>query len=244
MSKHVKHVPKHRGAPNRPITVDAPKKAIRTTVVLSSVAVAATGATISAGLLGAPPVSVATAAADLGESLSSGAQASSDAPASSEAPAAESAAPEETAPAADDEDPPARPQVISRSGADRRAASDPVKAAALSQEEGGAMTATESLADHDPRDIGRALLGEYGFSADQFGCLDSLWTKESNWRVDADNPTSSAYGIPQALTATHNLDADYMTNPVTQIEWGLGYIRDRYGSPCSAWGHSQSTGWY
>ena len=106
------------------------------------------------------------------------------------------------------------------------------------------MTVTETLSDDDPRDIARALLGEFGFSADQFGCLDSLWTKESGWNIHADNPSSSAYGIPQALTATHDLAADYMTNPVSQIEWGLGYIRDRYGSPCGAWGHSQSSGWY
>ena len=61
------------------------------------------------------------------------------------------------------------------------------------------MTASEDVADNDPREIGRALLGEFGFSADQFGCLDSLWTKESGWDVYADNPTSSAYGIPQSL---------------------------------------------
>ena len=67
---------------------------------------------------------------------------------------------------------------------------------------------------------------------------------ESNWRVDADNPISSAYGIPQALTETHELPADYMTNPVTQIEWGLGYIRDSYGSPCGALSFKQGNGWY
>ena len=38
--------------------------------------------------------------------------------------------------------------------------------------------------------------------------------------------------------------ADWATNPATQIEWGLGYIADRYGSPCGAWGHSQANGWY
>jgi hypothetical protein len=38
--------------------------------------------------------------------------------------------------------------------------------------------------------------------------------------------------------------ADYRTNPVTQIRWGLGYIKDRYGTPCGAWAHSQATGWY
>lgn len=222
VSKHVKHVPKHRGAPNRPVSTEAPKKAVRTTLVLSSVAVAATGATISTGLLSSAPASVGSAAADLS-----------------------SAQPTTTDPAADT---PAhaseRTEVVSRSGGDRRSAADPVKVSALSQATGGAMSVTESLSDSDPRDIARALLGEYGFSSDQFGCLDSLWTKESGWRVDADNPSSSAYGIPQALTATHDLEADYMTNPVTQIEWGLNYIQDRYGSPCSAWGHSQASGWY
>ncbi len=85
---------------------------------------------------------------------------------------------------------------------------------------------------------------EYGFSSDQFGCLDALWVSESDWEVDADNPTSSAYGIPQALTETHDLPADYMTNAETQIRWGLGYIADSYGSPCSAWSFKQDNGWY
>ena len=92
-------------------------------------------------------------------------------------------------------------------------------------------------------EIARSLLGEYGFSDDQFGCLDALWVSESDWRIDADNP-SSAYGIPQALTETHDLPADYMTNAETQIRWGLGYIADSYGSPCSAWSFKQGNGWY
>jgi hypothetical protein len=37
---------------------------------------------------------------------------------------------------------------------------------------------------------------------------------------------------------------DWRTNPATQIRWGLGYIGSRYGSPCAAWSHSQSHGWY
>ena len=90
------------------------------------------------------------------------------------------------------------------------------------------------------------LLAEFGFSSDQFGCLDSLYIRESNWNPRADNPSSSAYGIPQALPGSKmaSAGADWATNPVTQIRWGLGYIRDRYGSPCGAWGHSQSHGWY
>ncbi len=129
---------------------------------------------------------------------------------------------------------------------DRRDDVDPDKAQALAQTTSQAVTGTETLSDEDPRTIARALLAEFGFSADQFGCLDSLWTSESGWRVDADNPTSSAYGIPQALPGSKmsSFGADWATNPVTQIRWGLDYIRDRYGSPCSAWSFKQGRGWY
>ncbi len=62
----------------------------------------------------------------------------------------------------------------------------------------------------------------------------------------ADNPSSSAYGIPQALPGSKmsSAGAGLGHQPATQIRWGLGYIQDRYGSPCSAWGHSQSNNWY
>jgi hypothetical protein len=38
--------------------------------------------------------------------------------------------------------------------------------------------------------------------------------------------------------------SDWLTNPVTQERWGLGYIRDRYGNPAGAWNHELSAGWY
>lgn len=97
----------------------------------------------------------------------------------------------------------------------------------------------------DPRSIARALLAERG-QADQFGCLDKLWQKESGWRVHATNPSSGAYGIPQALPAGKMASAgsDWRTNARTQIRWGLGYINDRYGSPCGAWAHSRAHNWY
>ncbi|MGH3347654.1 MAG: lytic transglycosylase domain-containing protein [Nocardioides sp.] len=131
---------------------------------------------------------------------------------------------------------------VSRS--DSRADKDETKEAALAQDQGGAVTRTEDLSESDPRDIAWALLPEFGFSADEFSCLDSLYVSESNWRIDADNPTSSAYGIPQALTSMHDLPADYHTSAEAQIRWGLGYIQDAYGTPCSAWSFKQSNGWY
>ncbi|GAA2421612.1 hypothetical protein GCM10010191_36500 [Actinomadura vinacea] len=80
----------------------------------------------------------------------------------------------------------------------------------------------------------------------QFGCLQKLWNKESGWNYKAANPSSGAYGIPQALPGSKmsSAGADWRTNYKTQIKWGLGYIEDRYGSPCKAWGHSESVGWY
>ncbi|HEU5223595.1 MAG TPA: transglycosylase SLT domain-containing protein [Candidatus Lumbricidophila sp.] len=94
--------------------------------------------------------------------------------------------------------------------------------------------------------VAAAQVAARGWPSTEFDCLVALWNKESNWRVNAHNPSSGAYGIPQALPGTKmaTAGADWATNPVTQITWGLGYIAGRYGSPCGAWGHSQARGWY
>jgi hypothetical protein len=99
----------------------------------------------------------------------------------------------------------------------------------------------------DPRDLARSMMAEtYGWGSGEFSCLDSLWTKESSWQVHAANPSSGAYGIPQALPASKmaTYGSDWQDNPVTQIAWGLNYIKDSYGTPCSAWSTSQAKGWY
>jgi hypothetical protein len=85
-----------------------------------------------------------------------------------------------------------------------------------------------------------------GWGEDQYSCLVSLWNRESGWRVNAMNSSSGAYGIPQALPGSKMATAggDWETNAGTQIEWGLGYISGRYGSPCGAWAHSEDMGWY
>ena len=103
-----------------------------------------------------------------------------------------------------------------------------------------------AVAYGDPRDIARAMIGDYGWSSTEFTCLDQLYISESGWDVNADNPTSSAYGIPQALPGEKmaSAGADWRTNPATQIEWGLGYIRDVYGTPCSAMSFKSGNGWY
>jgi hypothetical protein len=101
-------------------------------------------------------------------------------------------------------------------------------------------------AQSNPKAVGRLLAADRGWGDAQFSCLDSLWTKESGWRWNADNPSSDAYGIPQALPGSKmsTIGNDWATNPVTQIKWGLSYISSRYGTPCSAWAHSQAVNWY
>ncbi|MFI6926578.1 lytic transglycosylase domain-containing protein [Nonomuraea spiralis] len=94
--------------------------------------------------------------------------------------------------------------------------------------------------------VAKSMLAARGWGADQWGCLERLWQKESGWNERAMNRYSGAYGIPQALPGSKMASAggDWQTNATTQIAWGLGYIKGRYGTPCGAWGHSQSTGWY
>ena len=94
--------------------------------------------------------------------------------------------------------------------------------------------------------IALGMLGSYGWSSSQFSCLVSLWNEESGWNVTASNPSSGAYGIPQALPGSKmaSAGADWQTSAATQIRWGLGYIKADYGSPCSAWSHEEADGWY
>lgn len=98
----------------------------------------------------------------------------------------------------------------------------------------------------DPRSVGRLLAADRGWGEQQYDCLNSLWTKESGWRWNADNPGSDAYGIPQALPGSKmsSVGSDWATNPITQINWGLSYIANRYGTPCSAWSQSRAANWY
>jgi hypothetical protein len=83
-------------------------------------------------------------------------------------------------------------------------------------------------------------------STGQYTCLVKLWDHESHWLYTSHNRHSGAHGIPQALPGSKMASAgkDWRTNPRTQILWGLGYIKGRYGSPCGAWHAFQHKGWY
>ena len=110
----------------------------------------------------------------------------------------------------------------------------------------GVTTAGQTYSGASPQAIAQQMVADRGWADSEFQCLVSLWNRESHWNPFAYNAGSGAYGIPQALPGSKmaSAGADWQTNPGTQITWGLGYIAGRYGTPCAAWGHSQSTGWY
>jgi hypothetical protein len=125
----------------------------------------------------------------------------------------------------------------------------------------GAVTGTGPAAS---RAAGQRLAASmYGWTAGQFSCLDWLWTRESGWRRTATNPQSGAFGIPQSLHGDIGgfggnefsaADPQGLTpaqlrsaddgNAADQEIWGLRYIASVYGTPCGAWAHEQSAGWY
>lgn len=112
---------------------------------------------------------------------------------------------------------------------------------------GGAAAPADGVPD--PRGaqlVAYRLMSRFGFqSSSQFNCLVDLWNRESGWQYDAEN-ASGAYGIPQALPGAKMASAgsNWATDPTTQITWGLGYIKNVYGSPCAAWNFELANGYY
>lgn len=87
---------------------------------------------------------------------------------------------------------------------------------------------------------------KYNWGSKEYGCLVIMWNHESGWRVNAHNRSSGAHGIPQSLPGSKMASAgpNWYSNPFTQVDWGLGYIRHRYGTPCRAWSFWQRNHWY
>lgn len=86
----------------------------------------------------------------------------------------------------------------------------------------------------------------YDWKRAQFRCLAPLWGKESAWNERAHNSSSGAHGIPQAMPGSKmaSVGKNWRSNPMTQIKWGLSYIKAVYKSPCRAWSHWKSRHWY
>lgn len=138
-----------------------------------------------------------------------------------------------------------RDAAAKKAAADAAAAAAAKKAAADQAKQ--AATLGYSASTKDPRGIAKQMMqNKYNWGANQFACYNTIIMAESEWKVDADNPTSSAYGIPQALPGKKmaSAGADWKTNPATQIKWSLGYIQDRYGTPCQALTFRKAHNWY
>ena len=97
-----------------------------------------------------------------------------------------------------------------------------------------------------PQQIAWSLLKSHGWWAGEYTYLSRLWIRESGWNPHASNPSSGAYGIPQAVPGSKmaSVGSDWRTSPRTQILWGMRYIKARYGTPYRAWRHELSYGWY
>lgn len=92
----------------------------------------------------------------------------------------------------------------------------------------------------------KKMLAKAGIPESWWNQINWLITKESGWNPRATNPSSGAYGIPQALPAGKMASAgsDWRTNPITQLKWEKSYIKDRYGGIGNAVAHERSYNWY
>jgi hypothetical protein len=137
----------------------------------------------------------------------------------------------------------ARAAAAKAAAAKAAAAAAAAKAAAAKTAAASAARSSSSAAAAPSGSYQSYALSKVG--SQQFSCLESLWGRESGWNPNAQNPSSSAYGIPQFLDSTWASTGIAKTsNGYRQIDAGLSYLDSRYGSPCGGWAHSQSTGWY
>jgi hypothetical protein len=137
-------------------------------------------------------------------------------------------------------------RAAAQAAADRAAQQQAQQQQAAQQTQPSQVTSAPAVPSGSAQQIAMGMLGSYGWSSSQFSCLNSLWNEESGWNVYATNPSSGAYGIPQALPGSKMASAgpDWQTDAATQIRWGLTYIKSLYGSPCGAWAHEEADGWY
>lgn len=77
-----------------------------------------------------------------------------------------------------------------------------------------------------------ALMAQAGIASSDFDYVDYIVTHESDWQVDAVEPTTFATGLCQSLPASKMsaIASDYLTNPITQLRWCALYASQRYSS--------------
>ena len=101
-----------------------------------------------------------------------------------------------------------------------------------------------NVANGPVKKMAKSMLEEMGWG-DQFRDLDWLLTRESSWNPNAQNPTSTAYGLFQFLNSTWGTVGGRKTSdPRKQLEYGLRYIRQRYGDIRGARAFWSRNHWY
>jgi len=74
---------------------------------------------------------------------------------------------------------------------------------------------------------------------EEFYCLDYLYYRESRWNPKAVSPSGNHFGIPQGKSKWLATVDGYK-----QVEWGIKYNNNRYGSMCKALEHYKLKGWH
>ena len=112
----------------------------------------------------------------------------------------------------------------------RGPAPQPAASASRAKERARLLTMTRA-------DRARRCMGDFGFGAGQWGCLDPLWQKRERLELQGQQRRLRRLRHPAGAAGLQDVlgGCDWRTNPVTQIKWGLQYIKHVYGSPCNAW---------
>lgn len=142
------------------------------------------------------------------------------------------------------------PRAVLPDGCNDRACVERVKAREFAERYGGCQSRRCVLrvrakrdARMSPRAIGRRMSYQRGVP---WRCVDQLIHRESRWQVTATNPSSGAYGLPQALPGRKmaSAGANWRTSARTQLRWFFSYVKARHGGACLALAHSHARGWY
>lgn len=111
--------------------------------------------------------------------------------------------------------------------------------------EGAAIVSYPQPVDNSPqhpqtvKEIAHQLVTDW-FTADQWTCYANIIETESHWQLDAQNPTSTAWGIGQILDSKDNVGLD----PYKQAVAALNYMIHKYNTPCKAWAFHVKHHWY
>ncbi len=109
---------------------------------------------------------------------------------------------------------------------------------------GGGASGSPGKAAGTYEQYAASIMPSFGWSPREMQALIPLWNQESGWNPNAQNPTSTAYGIAQFLDSTWAPYGPKTSSGYKQVFYGEEYIRDRYGDPAAAWAHEQAFNWY